>query len=72
MDNSIHSLKSSAISFLLLVGASTPFAHGAAVNSYASKCGYGYEHCSKGFDCVRDFNGKTFYIENSFQIDSEC
>lgn len=65
MDRSIRSFKSSTISFLLLAVSSAPFAHGAAVNSYASICGYGYEHCPEGFDCVQEFNRTTIDNELS-------
>lgn len=47
-------LKLPAVGLVLLAASQIRGVHGAALNQYITGCGYGYEQCHEGYECVKN------------------
>lgn len=51
----IDTLKLPAIGLVLLAASQSSGVHGAAApNEYVTRCGYGYQQCHDGYECVKN------------------
>lgn len=54
MGPSKNTLKIPAIGLILLAASQIRGVHEAALNQYVTRCGYGYEQCHGGYECVKN------------------
>lgn len=53
MGASNNTLKLPKIGLILLAASQIRGVRGATLHQYVSSCGYGYEQCHEGYECVR-------------------